>query len=587
MTPEYHLTTVPKDIVQPARDSAERASSMPTAHDLLGLEAPLQPDRPMDECGVAAVLNASSRYGGAARMILQMLEELQHRGRQGAGMALRKEGPAVLGTQQSTLHTHHRDEHETRLLLRTDDTRFSIWKGRGPVSEVFEGFNEKLRTERTGIGHVRYGTSGVDSLREIHPFAEPIPQFGVVSIAHNGNIENADHLRAALELDGEKFESTADTEVLLKLMKHEPGSLVERLQRMSKKLTGSYSCVVLAEERVYAMRSPEGNRPLVVCDIDGAVVVASETSAVNQYKEKSNLRTVQPGELLEAYREGTQTRINSFRLPTETSPALCALEYIYLSRPSSHLDIGRGSVAQARTYMGAILAREQKVFIAKILETGPAIVVPVLESGKYGAIGFAREAQIPYVAALERNTAVGRAFLEATPAARQAKVRAKHTPIPELMDGMNVIFFDDSIIRADTSRGIISETRAAVETAGGTLKGVYMMIGSPPLRHPCYFGVDMASRDEFVANKVHKDKDEEDIDRMLSGAIAANMPEYDFDRLQAFYQRIARRIGADGLAYLSLDGLNQAVENGHGHFCLACMTGKYPERMVSQEPDKK
>jgi amidophosphoribosyltransferase len=459
--------------------------------------------RPRDECGVFAVFG----HVDAAAHTALGLHALQHRGQESAG---------IVSYEQGHFNTH---------------------RGLGLVGDMFSSQNvmERLAGD-SAVGHVRYSTTGSTILRNVQPlFAEF--SFGGLAIAHNGNFTNGYSLRRELVMRGAIFQSTTDTEVLIHLMATSSYHAVEdRMIDALKQIEGAYSMVALTNDTVFGVRDPLGVRPLVIGTLDGAMILASETCALDIIGAEF-VRDVRPGELVVIDAEGLHS-VSPF---PPARHRFCVFEYIYFARPDSVVE-GSG-VYDVRKRIGAELAREAPV--------DADIVVPVPDSGTPGAMGYAVESGIPYDLGIIRNHYVGRTFIEPTDQIRHLGVRLKHNANRASIAGKRIVLVDDSIVRGTTSTKIVEMMRSA-----GAAE-VHMRIASPPITNSCYYGVDTPEKEKLLAARLEIDE-------------------------------IADAIGVDSLVYLSIDGLYRATageprENEAPQFCDACLSGDYPIRLVDQE----
>ncbi|MSO20381.1 MAG: amidophosphoribosyltransferase [Acidobacteria bacterium] len=419
-----------------------------------------------------------------------------------------------------------------------------IWhhKGMGQVAEVFP--EDKMRELRgwLAIGHTRYSTAGDTVLLNAQPLIAGFNK-GTVALAHNGNLTNARQLRRQLEDSGSIFQTTSDTEVILHLIarslkKDFESALAESLAQIE----GAFSIVLLHGDRIFAMRDPRGFRPLVMGVIsrsenlplgpelgrEESYVFASETCAFDLISAKY-VGEVAPGEIVRVDAAGP----HRFRFAPEAQHSFCIFEHVYFARPDSML-FGR-SVNSSRDALGRQLARE-----------APAdadLVVPVPDSGVAAAIGYAAESGLPFQFGLIRNHYVGRTFIEPEQNIRDFGVRLKLNPVRSLLEGKRVVLVDDSIVRGTTSRKIVRIMRE------GGAREVHLRISCPPTVAPCYYGIDTPNQKELIA---------------------AN---YSVDGIREY-------VGADSLAYLSLEGLRNAVNDKAGEFCTACYTGNYPTKLT-------
>ena len=422
----------------------------------------------------------------------------------------------------------HRGQ-ESAGIASSDGRKIHNVRKMGHVAEIF---TPNVLNELPGsmaIGHTRYSTAGDTTLRNAQPLSVACGK-GQVAVAHNGNLTNAIELRRELEEDGSIFQSTSDTEVILHLLaRSRERTLAGALRDALLQIEGAFSLVFLAQDRVIVARDPHGFRPLAMGRLelpDGSVatVFASETCAFDLINA-TYVGDVEAGEMVIIGPEGL-TR-EHYTPPAKL--AHCAFEHVYFSRPDS-IVYGK-PVAQTRELMGRLLARERPV--------DADVIVPVPDSGVTAALGYSAESGIPYRQALIRNHYVGRTFIEPSQAIRDFGVKLKLNPVRHLLEGKRVILVDDSIVRGTTSRKIVRMVR----TAGA--REVHVRISCPPTISPCYYGVDTPSERELIA--------------------ANNSIE-----------QIRQFIEADSLGYLSLEGLNQALQDDKNQFCYSCYTGKYP-----------
>jgi amidophosphoribosyltransferase len=442
----------------------------------------------------------------------------------------------VFGAHTAAAHTalglhalQHRGQ-EAAGIVTVDNGQFHAHRALGLVGDAFAS-NEVMQglVGDIAIGHVRYSTSGDTILRNVQPlFAEFA--FGGVGIAHNGNLTNAYTLKKVLIERGAIFQSTSDTEVIFHLMALGVGKTLEqRLVDALKQVEGAYSLVVLGNDRVIGVRDPAGVRPLVLGKLGDAYLLASETCAFDiigaQY-----VRDVAAGEMVSIDANGIHS---SF--PFDKSPSrFCIFEYIYFARPDSLFE--DKSVYAVRKNIGKQLARESHV--------EADVIVPVPDSGVTGALGYAEQSCIPFELGIIRNHYVGRTFIEPTDHIRHLGVKLKHNTNKAYIKDKRVILVDDSIVRGTTSVKIVDMVRQA------GAKEVHMRIASPPTTHSCFYGVDTPSRDKLMA-------------------------------AQHSIAEMAKLIGVDSLAFISLDGLYQALGETKRNkempqYCDACFTGEYP-----------
>lgn len=463
---------------------------------LEGTDEPL--DKFREECGLMGVWN----HREASNLAYLGLYAQQHRGQEGAG---------VVASERAT-------------------GEFSIHKALGLVADAFNKFNFSALPGESAIGHVRYTTAGGNLLANVQPFLAQIAS-GYVALAHNGNIVNADGLRDELIKQGAIFSATSDTETVMHLIARNVkagasgAALVEAVVAALQKLQGAYSFLVLFPDRMLAVRDPHGVRPLAIGELDGGIVVASETCAFDLIGARY-VRDVQPGEVVEISGDGELRSLFPFGYVRE-SP--CIFEYVYFARPDSNV-FGR-NVYPVRKAMGRELAREYPV--------EADIVIPVPDSGVTAALGYSEESKIPLELGLIRNHYVGRTFIEPKQSIRDFGVKIKLNANSEVLAGKRVVVIDDSIVRGTTSRKLVQMLRRA------GAKELHLRISAPPTIDPCYYGIDTPEKGELIA---------------------ANKS----------LREIAEYLGVDSLAYLSREGLYRAVGAEQGKFCDACFTGRYP-----------
>ena len=455
-------------------------------------------DKFHDECGLFGIWN----HPEASNVTYLGLYALQHRGQESAGIAA------------------------------TDGDHFHVEKAMGWVADVFSRERLKRLPGSRALGHVRYSTAGSSNLRNAQPISAKTVH-GPVAIGHNGNLVNAQELRRQLQEAGAVFQSSSDTEVILHLLARAEGpGLVEQLAHALSQVRGAYSLLLLTRSSIVAVRDPSGFRPLSLGRLGEAWVVASETCALD-LMEATFVRDIEPGEILVIDESGL-TSYHPFRPQERLS---CVFEYVYFARPDSML-WGR-NVHVVRKALGHQLAREYPV--------QADLVIPVPDSGVGAALGYAEEAGLPYDIGLVRNHYVGRTFIEPSHGIRHFGVKVKLNPNREVLSGRRVVVVDDSIVRGTTSRKIVKMIRAA------GAREVHVRISSPPIKWPCYYGIDTPTRKELI------------------GA------SHDVGEIQ-------RYLAADSLGYLSLDGMLKATGNDPHHFCHACFTGQY--KVGFESPDR-
>lgn len=430
-----------------------------------------------------------------ARLTFFALYALQHRGQESSGIAV---------------------------VDRNGEIRRHV--GMGLVSQVFEEEHLALLQGDLAIGHNRYSTTGSSRFVNAQPIVVPSP-LGPLALAHNGNVVNARPLREELAEQGVVFQSSTDSEVIAQLVARAPGATwPEKIRRAMGRLSGAYSLTLLTREAVYAVRDPLGVRPLCLGQLGAGWVAASESCALD-HLGATFLREVMPGEIVQLGENG----LTSFLGRLNHRQATCIFEFIYFARPDSVIE--DRLLYLAREAMGAELAAEHPV------EADLVMAVP--DSATAAGIGYARASGIPFREGLLKNRYVGRTFIQPDQRIRDAGVRLKFNPLPHVLDGKRVVVVDDSIVRGTTTPHVVALLRRAGATE------VHLRVCAPPVKHPCFFGVDLATRDQLIA--AHKSVEE-----------------------------IREWIGADSLGYLSIAGLHRAVGLPAERFCTACFTGAYP-----------
>src|SRR6059036_2237430 len=396
----------------------------------------------------------------------------------------------------------------------------------GLVHEIFRQEDLDDLKGNVGIGHVRYSTTGSSILDNAQPIVASTA-YGDIALGHNGDIVNAGLLRDELSRKGWAFMTTSDSEVIVRLLANElshTGDVRRALKEFTNRLVGAYSLALMIDGVPYAVRDPLAIRPLCIGTKDGAYMAASESVVFDTLGYKF-VRDLKPGEIVALRPDG----FDSFRLPHPTNTAHCMFEWVYFARPDSVLD-GR-LVYDARVKIGQQLAREHAV---------PAdIVVPVPESGRAQAQGYSQASGLPVVEGLIKNRYIERTFIMPDQQDREVGVMLKLNPIRSAVKNKRIVLIDDSIVRGTTIRKIVQILREA------GAREVHLRIGCPPIRAPCYLGIDMKTRDQFIANE-------------------KTVPE------------IAEFITADSLGYLSLRGLITALKHSREDICLGCLTGEYP-----------
>ncbi|MDE3115991.1 MAG: amidophosphoribosyltransferase, partial [Pseudomonadota bacterium] len=450
-----------------------------------------------EECGVFGIFG----HPDAGALTVLGLHALQHRGQESAG------------------------------IVTYDGTQFIAERHAGLVGDIF-GRNSPAAQKLKGayaLGHNRYSTTGGSSTRNIQPMFADLAGGGI-AIAHNGNLTNARILRTELVKDGAIFQSTSDTETIIHLVARSSYSrIVDRLVDALKQVEGAYSLVALTSKKLIGVRDPFGVRPLVLGDLDGAPILASETCALDIIGARF-VRDVKPGEMVVVTTDGIESYFPFAPQPER----FCVFEYIYFARPDSNVE--GANVYDARKAIGEVLAKESPV--------EADIVIPVPDSGVPAALGYANASGIPFELGIIRNHYVGRTFIEPSDRIRHLGVRLKHNPNRALLKGKRVVLVDDSIVRGTTSKKIVEMVRDA-----GAAE-VHFRIASPPTTHSCFYGVDTPNTEELLAHRM-------DIDAMR------------------------RYIQADTLAFISMDGLYRAMgkperDAQSPQYCDACFSGAYP-----------
>ncbi len=447
-------------------------------------------------CGIVGVYGHTE----ASNLTYLGLHALQHRGQEAAG---------IVSSDGGRLHAH---------------------RTMGLVADAFDQATIAKLSGGSAIGHVRYSTAGSSELRNAQPLSVEYAR-GSVAIAHNGNLVNAAEIRARLEASGSIFQSNSDTEVIIHLLAHaREDTTVERVVSALRRVEGAYSLVLLTETQLIAARDPHGFRPLCLGKMRDTYVVASETCAFDLI-EAEFVRDIEPGEIIVIDAAGLRS-LHPFG--PRRAEHFCVFEHVYFARPDSK--VNGLSVYRVRERLGRRLAQEHPV--------EADVVIPVPDSGIAAAIGYARESGIPYDMGLIRSHYVGRTFIEPTQSIRHFGVKLKLNAVREVLEGKRVVVIDDSIVRGTTSRKIVKMIRAAGASE------VHLRISSPPVTHPCYYGIDTPTRSELIAS---------------SHSI----------------EEISRYVTCDTLGFLSPQGLMAAVESPSGAgYCAACFTGEYPVALV-------
>jgi amidophosphoribosyltransferase len=449
---------------------------------------------PQDECGVFGVWAPSEEV---AKLTFYGLYALQHRGQESAGIAT------------------------------SDGSRIFVYKDMGLVSQVFTESDLETLTGNLAIGHCRYSTTGSSTWNNAQPTLRAT-NHGTLALAHNGNLTNTGDLAELLAKSGATHEhgqhATTDTEMITALIAAQEGKNFESSAlAVLPMLKGAFSLVFMDEHTLYAARDRNGVRPLVIGKLEHGWVVASETAALDIIGA-SFVREMEPGEFIAIDSDGLRSHTWA-----EAEPKGCIFEYVYLARPDTSI-AGR-NVHATRVAVGERLAKEHPI--------DADVVIPVPESGTPAAVGYARASGIPYGAGLVKNAYVGRTFIQPSQTIRQLGIRLKLNPLREIIEGKRIVVVDDSIVRGNTQRAIIRMLREA------GAHEIHVRISSPPVKWPCFYGIDFASRAELIAAGLE-------------------------------VEEIRRSIGADSLGYVSMEGLIEATTIAAERLCTACFTGNYP-----------
>ncbi|MGI5091331.1 amidophosphoribosyltransferase [Treponema socranskii] len=455
-----------------------------------------------DECGVVGVYLNNASSGDTASMSASSLAyygmySLQHRGQESAGIAV------------------------------SDGSDVKAHKLMGLVADVFKREDLDALSGRIAVAHVRYATAGGCTIENAQPMVYRF-KLGTVAVAHNGQLVNYEQLREMLEESGSSFNSTSDTEVIVKFIAKSYKKGLERaLTDTIQLIKGSFALCVMTQDCLIGARDPNGIRPLCLGKLAGGWVLASESCAIDAMGADF-VRDIRPGEIVIINGDG----VLSFEFGEKTSKRSCIFEYVYFARPDSVLD--EIPVQEARLRMGAMLAKENPV--------SADVVIGVPDSGLGAALGYSRAAGIPYATGIVKNKYIGRSFIAPTQKERENTVFVKLNTIKNEINGKRVIVIDDSIVRGTTSRRLIQILRKA------GAKEVHFRVSSPPVKFPCYFGIDTPRRAELISS--------------------------DHD-----VEAICKEIGADSLAFLSMDGMLEALRSCNPEqygYCKGCFTGEYP-----------
>ena len=462
-----------------------------------------------EECGVFGMYDMDG--GDVASSIYYGLFSLQHRGQESCGIAV----------------------------SRTDGEKRNsqMIKGMGLVNEVFDAEKLEQLHGDIGVGHVRYSTAGASIPENTQPLVLNYIK-GTLMVAHNGNLVNAVDLRRELELMGAIFHTSIDSEVIAYLIARERlhvGTVEDAVKLAMQKIRGAYSLVVASPRKMIGARDPFGFHPLCIGKRDNAYFFSSESCALDSIGARF-IRDVEPGEIIIVDKNGA----HSLKTHCGQKTSMCVFEYVYIARPDSVIE--GSSVHQARLNAGKKLWQESPV--------EADVVVGVPDSGLDAALGFSMASGIPYGVGFIKNRYVGRTFIQPSQSQRSNSVRIKLNVIKDVVKGKRVVLIDDSIVRGTTSARIVNLIREAGATE------VHMRISSPPFTNPCYFGIDIDSKENLIA-------------------------------CQMSIEEIAKEIGADSLGYLSIEGVKNIAENAKCNFCTGCFTGEYPIRVPKEMPKDK
>ena len=449
--------------------------------------------KPKEECGVFGIYN----YPKAANLIYLGLYALQHRGQESAGIA------------------------------SSDGSQIYRFAGMGKVTDIFSKDKINNLHGHLGIGHNRYSTTGSSFLRNAQPLrAQSL--LGPIILSHNGNLTNANLVRTELEKKGHIFQTTNDSEVIIHLMAISGlTDFKEALIYALRKIEGAYSLLVMNNNKIFAVRDPYGFRPLVLGKLENAHVLASETCALDII-DATYIREIKPGELLEI----SEKNIESYFPFNSQKQALCIFEYIYFSRPDSI--IFGNSVYEMRIQLGKMLAKQSPV--------KADIVVPIPDSSLCAAIGYAKQAKIPYEMGMIRSHYIGRTFIEPSQSIRDFGAKIKFNVVKNCVANKKIIIVDDSIMRGTTMRKIITMFKEA------GAKEIHVRISAPPTKFPCFYGIDIPTSQELIAST------------------------HSIEEIRSY-------LNVDSIEYLTVENLLKGIKRPKQKFCTACFDGEYPLKL--------
>ena len=441
-------------------------------------------------CGIVGVSN----HKDAAQIAFLGLYALQHRGEEAAG------------------------------IVTYDGQETHVVRNRGLVADVVNEQTLQGLTGSVAVGHSRYSTTGSSNFKNIQPFLVNHKN-RPLAVAHNGNLTNTETLYKKLEEQGALFQTTMDSEIIVHLLaRRKNGDVKELFSKVLSELEGAFSLVFLLGDTIVGARDPQGFRPLVLGKLENGYVLASETCALDIISAKF-IREIEPGEIIFINKD----KMESCHLQRKSSGAAkCIFENIYFARPDSH--IFDDNVYQVRKRLGAQLAKEYPV---KMVD----FVMAIPDSGNYAALGYAQELNLPFEVGIIRNHYIGRTFIQPAQIMRDFRVKIKLNPIRDVLDGKKVVVVEDSIVRGTTSRSRVQELRRA------GAKEIHMRISCPPIKYPCFYGIDFPSREELIA-------------------------------ATKSVKEVAKFIGVDSLEYLSLEGMRSVMKDQG--YCCACFSGDYP-----------
>ena len=434
--------------------------------------------------------------------------------------------------QKALMILQHRGQ-DTAGISVFDGQSINTVKDAGLVTTALPRERIASATGTVGIGHVRYATTGAKNPKNAQPMTM-VTASGQIAVAHNGDLTNYERKKNELLAQNAVFQTDSDTELVINILSRFLGmgnDHVRALRKMMGEIDGAYALTILINDQLYAVRDPHGIRPLIIGKLPDGYVVASESSALDALGAEV-VRDVMPGEIVHIRTDG----FKSYPSEIKVQPAHCMFEWVYFARPDSVID--GACVYQVRKEIGRVLAKEH-----------PAeadLVMPIPDSGRAHAIGFSQGSGLPYEEGFMKNRFAERTFILPDQREREIAVRGKMNPISSTVAGKRIVIVDDSIVRGTTLKQLILMLRDA------GAKEVHVRVGSPPIIAPCYYGVDMKTRDQFIANGNTVDD-------------------------------ICRILGADSLGYISIEGLVSAVKKSENELCLACLNARYPTRIDGEE----